>query len=689
VTDRPPRTHPDRRRPGVVADLPDIAAILADAPIGFAVFDDRLRYRVVNRRLAEINGLPAEDHLGRTPQEVLPDMPAAALEPLTRGLRGETTSSVETHGYTPADPGVEHHWLVSWVPVRTAGGAVTHVAAFVEDITDRTRAEQAIHDSERFLRRVLDALFTFAGVMRPDGTLVEVNRPALAAAGLHLDDVVGRPLWETYWFAWDAGVQRDLRAAVRRAAAGETSRYDTDVRVGPDQRLTIDFQLMPMRDGSGAVTHLVPSAVDVTAVRALERERERLLEAEQTARRRAEGLAALSARLAPALAAHEVAAVVGAEFAALTGAVGVALQAVDARPARLRALVHVGHPPDVRAAFQVIPLSHPLPATDAAREGRPVYIGTRGQLLLRYPHLAPVIAPLEDRAWAMLPLEVDARVVGVLALMFHQERAFDAGERRYLEAIARQCGQALARADLYERQRTIAQGLQRALLPPRLPHLPGLTVAARYQAAGEGLEIGGDFYELLPTGGGGALVAIGDVCGRGPEAAGVSALLRHAVRLLGRDATGAGALCRALDAELRSQRDDRLFATMAVAYLRPDGDGHRVCVAVAGHEPPLVVRAGGAVEAVEARGHLLGVVPDPEFDEQELRLGPGDALVLYTDGVVGALGADPTPGLVARVRGAAPWAPEGLADLLIAQADEGGRAGGDDAAVLVVSATAP
>jgi len=682
VTDPPPATGPPPARDAVPV-LPDLAAILADAPIGFGVFDHGMRYRLVNRRLSEINGVPPEAHIGRRPEEVLPEMNAEALEPLRRALRGEIVPSRETHGITPARPGEERHWLVSWLPVRAVPDRVTHAAVFVEDITERKRAERTISESERFLRRVLDALFTFAGVMTPDGTLIEVNRPALEVAGVRPEDVLDRPLWETYWFAWDPDVQRDVREAAIRAAAGEVSRYDTDVRIGPDRRLTIDFQLVPMRDAGGRITHLIPSAADVTGVRALERERGRLLEAERTARSRAEGLADLSARLAPALDRHEVAAVVGGGFAGLTGAVGVVLSVVEAHPPRLRALVHVGHPPAVLEAFHVVPLTERLPVTDAVRGRAPVYVATRQGLLERYPHLAEVVAGLQDRAWAMLPLEVDGRVMGVLGLIFHEERPFDDAERRYLEAIARQCTQALTRAGLYERQRAIAEGLQRALLPPRLPRLAGLEVAARYEAAGEGLEIGGDFYEVLATGDG-ALVAIGDVCGRGPEAAGVGALLRHAVRLLGGAGAGAAELCRLLDAELRAQRDDGLFATMAVAHLRPDGDGHRAHVAVAGHEPPLVVRRGGGVEVVRARGHLLGVVTDPVVEEEVVRLGPGDALALYTDGIVGGLGADPTPALVAGLAGGAPRAPAAIADLLIARAQEGARPGGDDAAVVVV-----
>ncbi|QEG40261.1 PAS domain S-box protein [Roseimaritima ulvae] len=134
---------------------------------------------------------------------------------------------------------------------------ITHFVGILHDVTEQVQ-------SERFLRRVLNSLFAFAGVCTPDGILVEANRTALEAAGLEAEDVLGQPFADTYWWAYDPEVQESLRAAIRRAANGQPSRYDVKIRIAENQLITIDFQIVPMRDDHGAITHLIPSAIDIT-----------------------------------------------------------------------------------------------------------------------------------------------------------------------------------------------------------------------------------------------------------------------------------------------------------------------------------------------------------------------------------------------------------------------------------------
>jgi PAS domain S-box-containing protein len=134
----------------------------------------------------------------------------------------------------------------------------------VRDVTERVNAEASIRDSEAMLRRVLDNLFAFVGVLAPDGRLLDANRAPLEAAGITLEEVRGRPFWEAYWWSHDPVVQARVREACRRAAAGETSRSDIEMRMAGDSRMAIDFQVAPLRDAAGRVTHLIPSAVDIT-----------------------------------------------------------------------------------------------------------------------------------------------------------------------------------------------------------------------------------------------------------------------------------------------------------------------------------------------------------------------------------------------------------------------------------------
>jgi len=128
-------------------------------------------------------------------------------------------------------------------------------------------ARSSLSNSE-FQHRVLDHLFAFVGVLRPDGTLVDANRAPLDAAGIRLEDVQGRKFWDCHWWNYAEAVQDQLRVAVARTAAGETCRYDVEVRLAGDARITIDFMLAPMRDAEGRITHLIPSAIDISARKA-------------------------------------------------------------------------------------------------------------------------------------------------------------------------------------------------------------------------------------------------------------------------------------------------------------------------------------------------------------------------------------------------------------------------------------
>jgi PAS domain S-box-containing protein len=145
-----------------------------------------------------------------------------------------------------------------------AGGR-RFVTGILRNVTERVTTEAALRESEAMLRRVLDNLFVFVGVLTPDGTVLDANRAPLEAAGLTLEEVRGRPFWDAYWWSHDPAAQARLREVCARAAAGEADRYDAEVRMAGDSRMVIDFQIAPLRDAAGRITHLIPSAVDITA----------------------------------------------------------------------------------------------------------------------------------------------------------------------------------------------------------------------------------------------------------------------------------------------------------------------------------------------------------------------------------------------------------------------------------------
>lgn len=135
----------------------------------------------------------------------------------------------------------------------------------VRDITVRKMAEQKVLESERFTRRVLDNLFAFVGVLTPEGVLVQANRAPLEAAQISADEVIGRKFWDCHWWSYSPKVQRQLRQAIRKALAGELVRHDVQIRIAGGQLIWIDFQIAPLRDEHGRITHLIPSGIDMSA----------------------------------------------------------------------------------------------------------------------------------------------------------------------------------------------------------------------------------------------------------------------------------------------------------------------------------------------------------------------------------------------------------------------------------------
>jgi integral membrane sensor domain MASE1 len=180
----------------------------------------------------------------------------------------------------------------------------------------------------------------------------------------------------------------------------------------------------------------------------------------------------------------------------------------------------------------------------------------------------------------------------------------------------------------------LARDLQAELLPPQLPEIPRFEAAGWYQAGMQGQEAGGDFYDVFKAGSGRWLAVIGDVCGKGPESASLTALARYTLRAVGRRANGPSDALRALNEAILEQRDDGRFMTAVVVQLDVADSDHGVALSNGGHPHPLIVRAGGDVEEIEAKGGmLLGIYSDPELVDQRLELLPGDSLVLFTDGL--------------------------------------------------------
>ncbi|MFJ4778746.1 SpoIIE family protein phosphatase [Streptomyces sp. NPDC088762] len=234
----------------------------------------------------------------------------------------------------------------------------------------------------------------------------------------------------------------------------------------------------------------------------------------------------------------------------------------------------------------------------------------------------------------VLPLLARNRVIGMLTLGKPSEEHFRQEILELAEDLSRRAALALDNARLYSERTAISRSLQRSLLPPGSPAIPGMEVEVIYRAAGEGNEVGGDFYDVFPIRDGAYGFAIGDVCGTGPEAAAVTGLARHALRLLAREGLGGPAVLERLNAAILDEGARSRFLTLLYGELHPQPDGGALMkVVCAGHPLPLRLRPDGEVTAAADPQPLLGVLEDLELYEQTLTLEPGDVLLCVTDGV--------------------------------------------------------
>jgi PAS domain S-box-containing protein len=250
----------------------------------------------------------------------------------------------------------------------------------------------------------------------------------------------------------------------------------------------------------------------------------------------------------------------------------------------------------------------------------------------------PLLRLLDATSLLCVPLSDGERTYGVLTLVRRPgEQPFESADLGLVEELGQQLGLAIRVDRMFRRRSEIADSLQASLLPAELPELPGVELAAAYVAATDedGVEVGGDFYDVYRCPGGWG-IAIGDVCGKGEEAAAVTAAARHAIRVLAHwNSDPADVLSRANEV-LQSEQPEARFITACAGYLQWRGDRLAVTMASAGHPGQLILRADGRVQTLRGGGMALGIFPDAQMSTEEIELGTGDTLYMFTDGVTEA-----------------------------------------------------
>jgi len=632
-------------------------ALLGDAPLAAVVVDRDLRVLHHNRAL---DGLVVGDHTALDAADtsllplaaVLPDLAGELTDLASRVLaEGEAVAPLDL----PTGPATDRrHWQVNAFPIRRTRGELFGVGLIFVDVTVEKVALAHQQESRARLELSLEAGGMGSWEWDLGSERVEWSSGMEAITGLGSPGAGGAA-----GIARIAGEDHErLRARLVEAASTGEDLVDVSrvVRAGGEERW-LETRARVIRSGEGVPVRMIGVSTDVTQRHVMEDIKLKLLEREHQARLTAEAsrerlaiLAEVSLVLASTLDPREVYETL-ARLLVPRFADWCSLDALsDEGEITEMAVVHI----DPRLTDLVRRLRGHLDArsTDGLWSVRRAMRTARSErfeditdddyrAVADGPDELRLLQTLAPRSALVAPLIARGRVLGGITLVKSGSRTYDADDQALIENVAGRAATAVDTAMLFDSRTEVARALQQTLLPPALPDIPGLDVWADYRVAEAGIEIGGDFYDVFETEQG-WYVVLGDVCGKGPAAAAVTGLFRHTLRAVAPGlpgvpgSTGPAALLRATSDAILDQIDDTRFATAVLVQLTPSRGGTRASVSCGGHPRPVLVRADGSVERVEASGTLLGVLPDPTLQEVTLELRPGDSLVLYTDGVTEA-----------------------------------------------------
>jgi PAS domain-containing protein len=537
-------------------------------------------------------------------------------------VTAEVDKAVSTVGPYDAEYRVRHpDGTMRWIQARgrvesDADGKPYRMLGTVWDTTQARVAQDGVQSAVRYMR---DGFLSVDRDWRITFANVEAERLLRSPRKL-----TGRHLWDLLVIRRVPG----LECRCRKAAAARTpTGFDVE---WPDTGRWYRFRIVPVPSG------LAWYFTDITESR--QRTAERAV-AERAAAERAARIQELASALAEAVTSLDVVAAVADRVLPPFGASGLIIQVVEGD--RTPVIGAVGYSQQFVDEISGPPRDA-APIAEALRDHRPWFISSPQEYAKRWPHMIERMLRSGKQAWAFMPLVVSGRMLGLCVVSFDRPRHLTGGERALLIALSGLIAQALERARLFDAEHARAQALQRALLPQALPSLPAVTAAARYLPAGDGMDAGGDWYDVIPLSADRVALVIGDVMGHGLPEAVIMARLRTAVQTLSDLELPPDELLGHLN-DLVSGLGDDSFATCLYAIYDPTT---RMCTfARAGHPPPAVVGPDGMVRFAQlVTDPPLGVA-EPPFEAVELPIPEGGLLVLYTDGLIESANCDTDIGM--------------------------------------------
>ena len=586
----------------------------------------------------------AESIYGYRPDEII-GRPVSTLAPpdrkeeityiLERIARGERVEHFSTKRVTKDGRTIDVSLSIS--PVYDDGGRVVGAATIARDITQQRLAEREL----RIARQQL-AIITRAGadgitIQDASGRIVYANDSAARMSGYpdarsFTSAPAGEVLGRFDLLHEDGRPFSPEELPARRILRGE-EHAEALIRVvvrGTGEEQWTLVRAAPMHDDNGTVDYVVNVFRDVTEDRKREEGQRFLAQATKELVSSLDYQATLS-RVAR-MAVPQLADWCAVDILEPDGSL------------KLLAIAHmdpskVEWAREFRRAFP-IDMTAPTSLPRVIRTGKSELYPSIDSALLEAnldEEQLEVIRELQLSSVMLLPLRARGRTLGTISFVFAESgRSYGEADLVLAEDLASRAALALDNARLYRERDDIARTLQEGLLPGPFPEVPGVELAARYQAAGEGIDVGGDFYDAFDTEDGAWALVVGDVCGKGPKAAALMGTARHMIRAAALREHRPSAVLTTLNAALHQQSREQWFCTVCYVRLRPQSGGARLTVCAGGHPLPAILRTDGTVEFAGTPGTLLGVFTDIELTDATVDLGPGEALVLFTDGLTDA-----------------------------------------------------
>jgi serine phosphatase RsbU (regulator of sigma subunit)/PAS domain-containing protein len=516
------------------------------------------------------------------------------------------------------------------------------------------RKAEAPSEAIRAERKMLRAVYQEAPVplflLERDGTVRRVNRRASDIIGSLPAYAAGKPFTVFVDLPSRAAVQTHLAAAAR---TGRTQQMDCallGVNGVVEVRLTVQPVSLPDDSGVLVVTAArggVPAAVPPAGAAGSARKRgPEAVQAVQTMAERMDLLTSVTRLLlenstfSESLTLQRCARLLAGEFASW-----VIVDVVRGRG--LRRQFVVGPPEESESLVRTARDADPEPGS------LPWQVHETGKSLLQAraddtgilgtgPDGVPLLMKLGATSVLSVPVSDGERAYGVLTLCRRaHEGQFQIADLGLAEELGAQLAVAIRVDRLFRRRSEAADALQASLLPRVLPDLPGMELAAAYMGATDGLDVGGDFYDVYRVPGGWGL-AIGDVCGKGEEAAALTAAARHAIRVIAHWEPDPAEVLKKANDIILAEASSGLFVTAQTAHLTWCGSTLHVTLGTAGHPGPAILRSDGRIEMLGAGGLPLGLFPEAEPTSEGLDMAEGDLLFFYTDGLTETRSPDMT-----------------------------------------------